>query len=137
MRNPWGKAITVAEEQEVKDVAVKLVPLAVVSGRVLDEDGDPMARAQVQALRYVYYGQRGARQLNPAGFATTNDLGEYQLLDLEPGQILFPGSCSAAAGAPSRESGARDRSRPIPTRFIRALFRLSRPRLHKLPRALK
>jgi hypothetical protein len=49
-----------------------------------------MARAQVQALRYVYYGQRGARQLNAAGFAaTTNDLGEYQLLDLEPGKYYF------------------------------------------------
>ncbi len=88
MRNPWAKPITVAEEQEVKDVAVKLVPLAVVSGHVFDEDGDPMARAQVQALRYAYR-QGGARQLNPAGFATTNDLGEYQMLDLEPGKYYF------------------------------------------------
>jgi hypothetical protein len=88
MRNPWAKAITVAEEQEVKDVAVKLVPLAVVSGHVFDEDGDPVLRTQVQALRYVY--RRGAnKQLQPAGFATTNDLGEYQFLDLEPGRYYF------------------------------------------------
>ena len=88
LRNPWAKPITVAEEQEVKDVALKLTPLAVVSGHVLDEDGDPVVRAQVQALRYVYR-RGGARQLNPAGFATTNDLGEYQLLDLEPGRYYF------------------------------------------------
>lgn len=89
MRNPWANPISVAEEQEVKDVAVKLVPLAVVSGHVLDEDGDPMARAQVQALRYLSR-PGSARQLNPAGFAaTTNDLGEYQLLDLDPGKYYF------------------------------------------------
>jgi hypothetical protein len=88
MRNPWAKAITVAEEQEVKDVAVKLVPLAVVSGHVFDEDGDPVIRAQVQALRYVYR-RGGNKQLQPAGFATSNDLGEYQFLDLEPGRYYF------------------------------------------------
>jgi hypothetical protein len=87
-RGPWAKPITVAEEQEVKDLALKLVPLALVSGHVIDEDGDPVARAQVQALRYVYR-RGGTRQLNPAGFATTNDLGEYQLLDLDPGRYYF------------------------------------------------
>jgi len=86
--NPWGKPIAVAEEQEVKDLVVKLLPLAQVSGHVLDEDGDPMARVQVQALRYVY-GQGGARQMNPAGYASTNDLGEYQMLDLQPGRYYF------------------------------------------------
>jgi hypothetical protein len=86
--NPWGKPIAVAEEQEVKDLVVKLLPLAQVSGHVLDEDGDPMARVQVQALRYAY-GQGGAREMNPSGFASTNDLGEYQMLDLQPGRYYF------------------------------------------------
>jgi hypothetical protein len=87
-RDPWSKPIAVTDEQQVKDLVVKLVPLAVVSGHVFDEDGDPMVRTQVRALRYVYR-QGGARQLNPAAFAMTNDLGEYQLLDLEPGRYYF------------------------------------------------
>jgi len=88
-RWPAGaKLVSVAEEQEVKDLVVKLVPLATVNGRVLDEDGDPMMGAQVQALRYVYR-QAGTRQLQPAGFASSNDLGEFQLLDLEPGRYYF------------------------------------------------
>ena len=99
MRNPWAKPITVAEEQEVKDVSVKLIPLAVVSGHVLDEDGDPMARVQVQALRYIYQ-QGRTKQLNPAGFATTNDLGEYQLLDLEPGRYYFLAATQPRMGRP-------------------------------------
>jgi hypothetical protein len=87
-RDPWSKPIAVAAEQQVKDLSITLVPLAVVTGHVFDEDGDPVARAQVQALRYVYR-QGDVRQLNPAGFASTNDLGEYQLLDLEPGRYYY------------------------------------------------
>jgi len=86
--DPRTKPVTVSAEQQVKDVVVQLLPLAVVSGHVLDEDGDPLVYAQVQALRYVYR-QGGVRQLQPAGFATTNDLGEFQLLDLEPARYYF------------------------------------------------
>jgi len=98
-RGPWGKPITVAEEQEVKDLALKLVPLALISGHVLDEDGDPVARAQVQALRYAYL-PGGTKRLNPAGFATTNDLGEYQLLDLEPGRYYLLAVVQQRMGRP-------------------------------------
>src|SRR5258707_994170 len=45
------KLLKVGEEQEIKDVFVKLVPLGVVSGIVRDEDGQPMARVQIQGLR--------------------------------------------------------------------------------------
>jgi len=85
--NRFEKAIVVAEEQQVKDLVVKLLPLAMVNGHVFDDDGDPLVRAQVQALRYMY--NQGHRQLNPVGFASTNDLGEYQFLDLEPGRYYF------------------------------------------------
>src|ERR1700730_14613593 len=48
---PFGsKPFAVGEEQQVKDLVLKLIPLAVVSGHVFDEDGDPIVRAQVQAL---------------------------------------------------------------------------------------
>jgi len=86
-RQPWSKPITVAEEQQVKDVAVKLMPLAVVSGRVLDEDDDPISGAVVQALQNVY--GRNGKQLNAAGSTNTNDLGEFQMIDLQPGRYYF------------------------------------------------
>jgi protocatechuate 3,4-dioxygenase beta subunit len=88
-RGPFGsKSFVVGDEQQIKDLVVKLLPLAVVSGHVFDEDGDPIARAQVQALRYVYR-HGGSKRLNPAGFSGTNDLGEYQILDLDPGRYYF------------------------------------------------
>ena len=42
--------VTVAEEQHVQDVALKLLPLGTVSGHVLDEDGDPIVGAQIGVL---------------------------------------------------------------------------------------
>jgi len=88
---PMIKPVTVAAEQQVSDLTVKLIPLAVVSGHVLDEDGDPLVYAQVMAMHYVY-GQGGARRLQPGGFAVCNDLGEFQFLDLEPGRYYFMAS---------------------------------------------
>ena len=89
------KPLVVAEEQKIKDLVVKLLPLAVVSGSVLDEDGDPIARATVLALAQVF--TRNGKRLNPAGFAQTNDLGEYRFLDLVPGRYYIQ------ATAPQRQ----------------------------------
>jgi hypothetical protein len=79
--------VVVAEEQSVKDVAVKLLPLATVSGHVFDDDGEPIPRAQVAVLRYSY--GPGRKRLNPAAFAQSNDLGEFEVLNLPPGRYYF------------------------------------------------
>jgi len=81
------KPLKVDEEQHIKDLPVKLVPLAVVSGHVFDEDGDPIAGANVQAMHNTY--AQGRRQLNTEGFANANDLGEFQLINLPPGRYYF------------------------------------------------
>jgi hypothetical protein len=86
-RSALSSLVTVAEEQHVKNVTVKLIPLGLVNGHVLDEDGEPIAGANVAAQRYMY--NSGRKQLNPGGFANTNDLGEFQLLDLQPGRYYF------------------------------------------------
>jgi protocatechuate 3,4-dioxygenase beta subunit len=86
-RNPWTKQFEIAEEQELKGIVVKLLPLAVVNGHVVDQDDDPLEGAQVQALRYVY--DRGGRRLEAGGFANSNDLGEFQFVDLQPGRYYF------------------------------------------------
>jgi hypothetical protein len=79
--------VMVAEEQHVQDVAVKLAPLASASGHVFDEDGDPLPRAQVAVLRYFYVPE--GKRLNPAAYAQSNDLGEFEALNLPPGRYYF------------------------------------------------
>jgi hypothetical protein len=92
------RQVTVAEEQTVKDVALKLLPLATVSGHVFDEDGDPIPRAQVAVLRYSY--GPGRKRLNQVAFAQSNDLGEFEALNLSPGRYYFQVTVSPPRNIP-------------------------------------
>jgi hypothetical protein len=92
--------VTVAEEQHVQDVALKLVPLATVSGHVLDEDGDPLPRVQVAVLRYFYL--PGRKRLNPVSFAQSNDQGEFEALNVPPGRYYFEVTVSPPRNIPPR-----------------------------------
>jgi hypothetical protein len=65
-------------------VVVRLTPHSVITGRLTDEHGDPVAFAQVQAVGYRY--SRGRRQMTSFGAASTNDLGDYRIFGLPPGR---------------------------------------------------
>jgi hypothetical protein len=61
-----------------------------VSGRIFDEDGQPLARASVQCMRIRR--TAAGTQLVTAGGASTNDLGEYRLYGMAPGRYLVAAS---------------------------------------------
>jgi hypothetical protein len=79
--------LTLAKGQELKQLVFKLAPQAVVSGRVLDEDGEPLADVSVEPMLFQYL--RGRRQLIPIAGTSTNDLGEFRLHNLSPGKYIF------------------------------------------------
>ena len=85
-RSP-GTALSFEPGKDVNDLVLHMLPAAVVAGRVLDEDGDPMVRTDVSVLRYGY--TLGHRQLETAASVTTNDRGEYRIPDLLPGRYLI------------------------------------------------
>jgi hypothetical protein len=72
-----GMSLSFGVGQEVKDVVLRMQPAAVITGRVLDEDGDPMPGAEVTASQRRY--SAGRLRLEPAGGAQTNDLGEFRI----------------------------------------------------------
>jgi len=74
--------VTVQAGQSVEDLLFRMVPTAVISGRVTDEDGDPMSGVRVTALRK----KPGQAAREAVGSDATNDLGEYRLASLFPGQ---------------------------------------------------
>jgi protocatechuate 3,4-dioxygenase beta subunit len=94
------------------DLRYSLLPQAVVTGRVVDDEGEPVQGASVMLMRSSY--RRGSGQmLTPAAQAITNDLGEYRIINVQPGryylqaniQRMMPGggvppSPSAPAGTP-------------------------------------
>ena len=79
-----GVPVTVVAGQPVKDVQIQLRPGGAITGRALNEDGEPMANVTVEAMRYSYV--EGTRRLLPVGQAQTNDLGEYRVFNLLPGK---------------------------------------------------
>ncbi len=74
--------VTVQAGQPVEDLLFRMLPTAVISGRVTDEDGDPMFGVRVIAFRKKP--RKAAREA--VGSGATNDLGEYRLAGLFPGQ---------------------------------------------------
>src|SRR5262249_36605260 len=71
----------------VENIRMILTPTAVIYGRVTDREGDAVGGAQVQALKPAY--QDGRRVFQPVQNTTTNDLGEYRLFALPPGQYFI------------------------------------------------
>ena len=82
-----GKSITLAAAQSVTDLEMKLVPFGVISGKVVDQDGDPVSGVPVMVMHWGFI--RGGRQLTPVGAGTsTNDRGEYRIYNLSSGRYF-------------------------------------------------
>lgn len=75
--------LTVKDGQRLRNVDITLSPAAVIAGRVTDEQGDPLARIMVMALRWT-----GSRPVRTGAPATTDDLGQYRLFGLTPGDYV-------------------------------------------------
>ena len=127
--------VTLAPGQSIADLALAMQPGSVVTGKVSDEDGEPMAYVQVSALKWVYANHQ--RQLRPIGMATTDDQGNYRMFGLEPGRYLIRASVSAE-GASSKlhyatayfpETNSPSEASPIAVRpgdQVQADFRMMR-----------
>ncbi len=74
--------LTVQAGQSLEDLLFRMLPTAVISGRVTDEDGDPMHEVRV----FVQRKKPGKAGREGVGMAGTNDLGEYRVAGLFPGE---------------------------------------------------
>lgn len=82
--------------QAIQDLALRLTPAAVITGHVLNEQGEPLASVSVQAMRYAY--SATGRRLQGAGGANTDDQGEYRMFGLPPGRYYVRASFNMNAG---------------------------------------
>ena len=74
--------ITIAADKTLDDLVFHMLPTGVITGRVTDEDGDPMSNVRVIIQKKV----PGKAKRGSMGAAATNDLGEYRVAGLFPGQ---------------------------------------------------
>jgi protocatechuate 3,4-dioxygenase beta subunit len=88
---------TVAAGQALDNITVVLQKGAVISGKVLDQKGEPVTDARVMALRRIPSPGASAAppRLIPApmqGPQQTNDIGEYRVSGLPPGEYFLAAS---------------------------------------------
>ncbi len=91
-----GTPLQLADGQQLKGIEFQLPRGSVISGRVLDEDGDAMPGVMVRIMRYQY--QQGERRLTPAGNGQTDDKGQYRVWGLMPGEYYV--NAIARGGGP-------------------------------------
>ncbi|HXI43587.1 MAG TPA: carboxypeptidase-like regulatory domain-containing protein [Bryobacteraceae bacterium] len=82
-----GAALSLDPGQHLADITLRMSPQAVIAGRVIDEDGDPVPFIGVQLMHYTYH--KGKRKLESWDNSGTNDLGEYRLFGLSPGRYYL------------------------------------------------
>ena len=104
--NMSSGTLTLAAGEKMSSLRYFLMPQAIVNGRVLDDEGEPVQGASLSLVRPMY--MRGSRRMVPTGQAQTNDRGEYRIIDVQPGKYLikadlgraFMGQAAAPAVAP-------------------------------------
>jgi len=88
--NGQGRWVDVAAGSEVALPAIKMRAAGVIAGKVADAEGDPVANVSVEAIRQGGSSAGVVRNTGPgdpdAGRGVTNDLGEYRIANLRPGQ---------------------------------------------------
>jgi hypothetical protein len=116
-----GVEIELQSGETRRQVDVALFPAGTITGRVTTEDGQPLAFAEIEALRPHLEGD--IRDLQPIGLAESNARGEFRIVGLPPGyyyvaaidptdegttdaagrihwsQTFYPGTTTAAAAS--------------------------------------
>jgi len=100
-----GTPIDLGDGQTIDKLTIGLPRGSVITGRITDEFGEPVANAMVSALRYGY--SAGAKRLMPGGGqnsrGTTDDLGQFRLFGLSPGEYIV--SAALRAGGEVTDPG--------------------------------
>lgn len=82
-----GRPVDLAAGQTLEHIDVTLLRGGVITGRVLDDVGEPVVDAFVSPMRSRFI--NGRRRLVASGRGTrTDDRGQYRIYGLEPGQYM-------------------------------------------------
>ena len=92
-------------------LAIKLIPQAVITGRVLVADADPVHRASVHVFRAQY--ADGRRRLVLQSTTGTNDIREFRISQLAAGKYYVAADASRVIPAVSRTQAGGAESAPV------------------------
>src|SRR5262249_42950366 len=93
-----GTPVQLAAGQKLDHLSLQIPRGGVITGTILDEQGDPAFGVNVRALRYAM--RTGERVLQSAAGAQTDDRGIYRITGLLPGEYVI--------SATSRDADSQD-----------------------------
>ena len=110
-RRPFekGRPIDLAGGQVLDRIDLTLPQGAVITGRVTDESGEPVAQASVQLSRYRFF--NGRRRLVSIAGDATDDRGEFRIFGVPPADYFLSADLSGDFGRSSD-----------PVRYVRTYF---------------
>jgi len=100
----YASSVKLDRGQKASGLLVLMTPHAVITGRVLDDEGEPVVGAEVQVSSLGYL--QGRKQLTRAGSGNTNDLGEYRVFGLPAGRYYVSATARSNPVAASTEEYA-------------------------------
>jgi len=100
-RHAFRPTIHLSENEERKDILVKLMPAGVVTGTLVNESGDNMARVTVKLLKREVH--RGRMSIVTTGLGLTDDRGEYRIYGVPPGHYYVLAEAAASLRTNSKE----------------------------------
>ncbi len=88
-----GKPLQLLDKQVMDNIDFSLPRMSLITGHVTDEVGEPISGVHVWVLRSAYF--EGRRRLAfTGGTTTTDDTGQYRILNLVPGTYFVMGTMS-------------------------------------------
>lgn len=113
----WSGIVT-GEELDTEGLQLRLTPAALISGKMIDEMGEPVRGAEAKLYKEEH--TSGATRVIPAGSAITNDLGAFEFFSLSPGKYFAAVSAKPwyAVHAPSALPGG---TQPAPVAVDKSL----------------
>jgi len=115
----FGNELRLELGQEMRDIVLRLTPQAVIFGKVIDDDGDPVANARVAIQNWLY--SDGKRRLNTVGNAFSQADGSFVIGDLKAGKYLVKASPQTSSDGMTEDAEKNRRESNLPTFFPSAL----------------
>jgi hypothetical protein len=118
----FSTAIVTGADVDAENLVLRLAPNAVLTGKVLDEFGEPVRNAQIMVYRENHF--QGVSRIVRFRGASTNDQGKYEVTPLDEGTYfvsaraqpwyaVHPASTHDSATPPSQVDQSLDVAYPI------------------------
>jgi hypothetical protein len=121
--NGSGRPVTVSAGQQI-NLQMQIVPGGVISGRVTDQNGQPVVYSQAQILK-IAYDANGEFSPALAMSVYTNDLGNYRAFWLPPGSyVVNAGSGKLSTFANHGTTNPSNSDNSIPSTMVNRTNRI-------------